>query len=84
MKTVKHVIKQIVKPLTHIFNRSLICGSFTIDMKLAKIIPAFKSGDRLKVSNYRPISLSISQFSKILEKIFKKKITSFIEVQHML
>ena len=83
MKTVKHVIKQIVKPLTHIFNRSLICRSFPNDMKLAKIIPIFKSGDRFKFSNYRPISL-LSQFSKILEKIFNKRLTSFIEAQHIL
>ena len=52
MKTVKHIIKLIVKPLIHIFNRSLICGSFPNDMKLAKIIPVFKSGDRLKFSKF--------------------------------
>ena len=83
MKTVKHIIKQIVKPLTHIFNRSLICGSFPNDMKLTKIIPVFKSGDRFKFSNYRPISL-LSHFKKILEKIFNKRLTSFIEAQHIL
>ena len=53
-------------------------------MKLAKIIPVFKSGDRFQFSNYRPISL-LSQFSKILEeKIFNKRLTSFIEAQHIL
>ena len=67
MKTVKHVIKQIVRPLTYIFNRSLITGIFPNDMKTAKVIPVFKSGDRLQFSNYRPISL-LPQFSKILEK----------------
>lgn len=83
MKTVKHVIKQIVQPLIHIFNRSLISGSFPNDMKLAKVIPIFKSGDRFQFSNYRPISL-LSQFSKILEKIFNKRLRSFIETQHIL
>ena len=62
MNTVKHVIKQIVKPLTHIFNTSMICGSFPNDVDLAKTIPVFKSGDLSKFSNYRPMSLS-SQFS---------------------
>ena len=47
MKTFKHVIKQIVRPLTYIFNRSLITGIFPNDMKTAKGIPVFKSGDRL-------------------------------------
>ena len=75
MKTIKHIIKQIVKPLTHICNRSLICGSFPNDMKLAKIIPVFKYlGDRFQFS-------LLSQFSKILEKIFDKRLTSFIEAQ---
>ena len=83
MKTVKHVIKQIVKPLNHIFNRSLICGSFPNDMKLTKIIPVFKSGDRFKFTNYRPISL-LSKFLKILEKIFNKRLTYFIKAQHIL
>ena len=71
MKTVKHIIKQIVKMLTHIFYISLICGSFPNDMKLAKIIPVFKSSDRFKFSNYIHISL-LSQFKKILETIKKK------------
>ena len=71
MKTVKHVIKQIVRPLTYIFNRSLITGIFPNDMTTAKIIPVFKSGDRLQFSNYRPISL-LPQFSKIFEKYLTK------------
>ena len=84
MKTFKHILKQIVKPLTHTFNRSLICGSFPNYMKLAKIIPVlFKSGDRFQFSNFRPISL-LSQFSKILENIFNKRLTYFIEAQHIL
>ena len=83
MKTVKHIIKQIVKPLTHIFYISLMCRSFPNYMKLAKIIPVFKSSDRLKCSNYRHISI-LSQFKKILETIFSKRLTSFIEAQHIL
>ena len=47
MKSVKYVIKQIVRTLTYTFNRSLITGIFPNDMKTAKVIPAFKSRDRL-------------------------------------
>ena len=83
MKSVKYVIKQIVRPLTYIFNRSLITGIFPNDMKTATVIPAFKSGDRLQFSNYRPISL-LPQFSQILEKIFNKRLMSFIENHHIL
>ena len=79
MKTVKHVIKQIVRPLTYIFNRSLITGIFPNDMKTAKVIPVFKSGDRLQFSNYRSISL-LPQFSNI----FNKMLMSFIDNHHKL
>jgi hypothetical protein len=37
------------------------------------VIPIFKTGDRLDMANFRPISLLIS-FSKILEKIIAKRI----------
>ena len=83
MKTVKIVIKQIVNPLTYIFNRSLITGIFPNDMKTATIIPVFKSGDRLQFSNYILISL-LPHFSKILENIFSKRLISFIENHHIL
>ena len=38
MKTVKHVIKQIVRPLTYSCNISLVTGIFPNDMKTAKVI----------------------------------------------
>ncbi len=38
-----------------------------------RVIPVFKSGDRLDVDNYRPISL-LSSISKVLEKIVAEKL----------
>lgn len=46
-------------------------------MKLAKVIPIFKNGDKYCVDNYRPVSL-IPQFSKILERLFVKQLDLFI------
>ena len=65
------VTDQIVKPLqlVHIFNLSFSSGICPSEMKTAKVIPLFKSGDRSDFSSYRPISL-LSQFSKVLEKLF--------------
>ena len=83
MKTVKHILKQIVKLLTHIFNRSLICGSFPNDMKLAKSFLYLSQVLVFQFSNYRPISL-LYQFFLIFEKIFNIRLTSFIEAQHIL
>lgn len=68
MNLVKKIIPFILVPLKHICNSSLEQGVFPDDMKIARVIPLFKSGDDQTVSNYRPISL-LPQFSKILENI---------------
>ena len=68
MNTVKKSIDLVSKPLTYIYNTSLENGTFPKEMKIAKVIPLFKAGDKKLFSNYRPVSL-LPQFSKILEKI---------------
>jgi hypothetical protein len=52
-------------------------------LKIAKVIPIFKSGDRQSMDNYRPISL-LSNFSKILEKIVAIRLTNFLDAQKIL
>ena len=42
-------------------------------MKIARVIPLFKNGDVKEYSNYRPVSI-LSQFSKILEKVFHNRL----------
>ena len=41
------------------------------------ITPVFKSGDRTIPGNYHPISLT-SAFSKVLDRIVRKQVSSFI------
>ena len=57
MYVLSKVTEQIVKPRVHIFNLSFSSGIFPSEMKTAKVIPIFKSGNRSDFSNYRPISL---------------------------
>ena len=47
-------------------------------MKIAKVIPLYKKGDKLNVSNYRPISL-LSSLSKILEKVVYRRTVYFLK-----
>ena len=47
-------------------------------MKIAKIVPIFKAGEKSSFNNYRPISL-LPQFSKIVEKLFHARLVAFIE-----
>ena len=46
---------------------------FPNEMKIAKVIPVFKAGDKCKFTNYRPISL-LQQFKKILEKLYNARL----------
>ena len=52
-------------------------------MKIARVIPLFKSGNTKEFSNYRPISL-LPQFSKILEKIYHYRLMDFIDSNQIL
>ncbi|HAX73373.1 MAG TPA: hypothetical protein DCY20_07605 [Firmicutes bacterium] len=83
MSLLKNIIEHIVKPFTYICNQSFLTGIFPINMKVAKVILIFKSGDRHLFSNYRPISL-LSQFSKILEKLFVCRLDNFIDKHKLL
>ena len=82
-RIIKTVIDSICKPLCHIFNLSLSTGNFPDNMKVARVTPIFKSGDKEQVSNYRPISV-LSTFSKILERIIYKRTYNFLEEHNCL
>ena len=57
----------ISQPLTHIINLSIQTGSVPDQMKIARVIPIFKSGDEALFSNYCPVSV-LPVFSKLLDK----------------
>ena len=83
MSLVKVVMDCVLKPFTYICNKSLSTGIFPDKMKMAKVIPIYKNGDKHMVSNYRPVSL-LSQFSKILEKLFVNRLDNFIDKYELL
>lgn len=74
---VKSIAPTIASIFTYIVNFSLISGVFPSKLKEAVVIPIFKKGSRFDCNNYRPISL-LSTFSKIIEKIMKQKLLSFL------
>ena len=75
---VKGVAKEIVHPLTAIFNLSLSTGKVPDNLKIAKVIPIHKKDDKEIFSNYRPVSV-LPCFSKILERLVFNRCTEFIE-----
>lgn len=72
----------ITSSITHLFNVSLKNGKFPDPLKIAKIVPIYKNGDKSVLSNYRPISM-LSAISKILEKLIYTRIFNFFNQQNL-
>lgn len=80
---IKQCISQLSKPLCFIFNKSIEVGIVPNQLKIAKIIPVYKSEDKKLVSNYRPISI-LPVFSKILERLIYNRLIHFLEQNNIL
>ena len=80
---IKSAVPFIAHPLAYIFNLSFSTGYFPSNLKIAKVIPVYKSGDRHDIHNYRPISI-LPCFSKILERLVYNRLSSFISCFHLL
>jgi len=82
-KIVKESYALYIEPLVHILNLSIRQGFFPNSMKIAKVVPLYKSGDAIKLSNYRPVSI-LPLFSKILERLMYNRLMSFIDKHKLL
>ena len=77
MSPIKETINLLAAPLSHICNLSFEHGVFPDKLKIAKILPVFKSNDPSLFSNYWPISI-LSCLSKVLEKLFYLRLSEFL------
>ena len=64
----KQCLDTYIDPLTYLINLSINQGIFPDELKIAKVLPIYKSDDKHLIQNYRPISV-LPFFSKIFEKI---------------
>jgi len=69
--------------LCDIFNKSLINGVFPESLKIAKVVPVFKSGDPTELTNYRPISI-LPVFSKLIERVMYNRIFDYVSKNDLL
>ena len=76
-------IDEIATPLAHIINQSFNTGIVSGNLKTAKVIPIFKSGDNTVLNNYRPISI-LPAISKVLEKLVCNRLVGFLEENDIL
>ena len=68
VRTLKHISDIISPILSMLVNRSILSGHFPSYLKLARVIPIFKSGNHHSLDNFRGISL-LHVISKIFEKV---------------
>ena len=83
VNTIKTCSDQLAGPLSMVFNKSIEEGIVPDDLKIAKIIPVYKSDDKNTVSNYRPISV-LPAFSKVLERLVYNRLLDFINKHNIL
>ena len=74
----KQISHEISYPISILINKSIESGEVPDVMKIAKVVPIYKSKDKEEFSNYRPISL-LPTLSKILEKIIHKRLYFYFQ-----
>ena len=74
----KQITTSIIKPLTIVINQVLNNGIFPDKLKIAKVVPIFKSGDCALTNHFRPISL-LPVISKVIEKIIYTQLSLYFE-----
>ena len=79
----KKCIDECITLITYLVNLSIRQGTFPNELKLAKVIPIFKSGDEQLINNYRPISV-LPFFSKIYGKVMANFLINFLDANGIL
>ena len=69
--------------LAVLLNNCMMSGVFPDILKIARVIPLYKEGDKNDMSNYRPICL-LPVVSKIFEKLLYKRINCFLDKHNIL
>ena len=64
--------------LVSLFRSSMDSTDVPLPIRLGLISPAFKSGDKVKPENYRPISLT-NHVSKVFERVIRPQMLSYLE-----
>ena len=79
-KSIRYCIKSRIR---HICNLSFRTGIFPDELKIANVVPIFKSGDEMIFSNYRPVSV-LPVFSKTIERLMYNRFLKFINDKDLL
>jgi len=82
-KDVKMFTDELIVPLTHIINTSLVTGVYPELLKTSLVTAIHKKESRCNPENYRPIS-GLSVLSKLLEGIAEVQLRKYFESHELL
>ena len=83
ISVLKYLSNLISPIISNIINKSIQSSNFPHSLKNARVTPIFKSGDKSKPNNYRPISV-LPNLSKIFEKFIYKQLYKYLEMNNIL
>jgi hypothetical protein len=63
--------------LSQLINNSFVTGQFPDELKIAKVIPIYKTGQKENVTNYRPISI-LPCLSKVYELAIRNRLEAYL------
>ena len=76
-KVLKDSVHLIAPVLMDIFNLSISTKIFPEDLKVLKVVPVYKSGERENLNNYRPISV-LPTIARVFEKLLYGQLCSYL------
>lgn len=68
---------KIIPTLTKIINNDLLNGFFPEELKVARVVPVFKNGDKLEINNFRAISV-LPNTSKLYERVIYNQLNDYL------
>ena len=80
---IKYKYHTLANHIIHIINCSFSEGVVPKELKIAKVNPFFKSGDKDILGNYRPVAI-LPLFSKVWEKLFYDRLLKFLTNNNVL
>ena len=75
-KLLKSIKSEISEAIAIIINQSILAGIFPAQLKLTKVKPLYKKGNKWCLNNYRPILL-LPTISKIFERVMYKQLYQY-------
>ena len=77
-KILKWSASILVPILTKLFNKCILGGIYPDSLKIARVKPIFKGGNKNDTTTYRPISI-LPQINRLFEKLLRDRLYDFVK-----